>query len=75
MSSTSMQLLLIAGVALASACAPSAGESRDPGAGGLPHSRTFAQVDSGPSEDYGYTNPSTGAKYPPKPPGERHSRW
>ena len=37
--------------------------------------RTFAQVDSGPSVDYGYTNPSTGEKYPPKPAGERHSRW
>jgi hypothetical protein len=37
--------------------------------------RTFAQVDTGPSVDYGYTNPSTGAKYPPTPPGERHSRW
>ena len=37
--------------------------------------RTFAQVDSGPSVDYGYTNPTTGEKYPPTPPGERHSRW
>jgi len=37
--------------------------------------RTFAQVDTGPSVDYGYTNPSTGKRYPPKPPGERHSRW
>ena len=37
--------------------------------------RTFAQVDSGPSVDYGYKNPSTGKRYPPKDPGERHSRW
>jgi hypothetical protein len=37
--------------------------------------RTFAQVDSGPSVDYGYKNPSTGEPYPPHDPGERHSRW
>lgn len=38
--------------------------------------RTFAQVDSGPGVDYGYKNPSTGERYPPKDPGERHyRRW
>ncbi|NUO65761.1 MAG: hypothetical protein HOQ11_13765 [Gemmatimonadaceae bacterium] len=37
--------------------------------------RTFAEVDSGPSLDYGYYNPSTGAKYGPEDPGERHARW
>ena len=37
--------------------------------------RTFAQVDSGPGEDYGYTNPSTGKVIPPPLPGERHDRW
>ena len=37
--------------------------------------RTFAQVDSGPSVDYGYTNPSTGRKLEPWTAGERHARW
>lgn len=37
--------------------------------------RTFAQVDSGPGVEYGYTNPSTGKEIPPDPPGERHARW
>ena len=37
--------------------------------------RTFAQVDTGPSVDYGYKNPSTGKVIPSNPPGERHSRW
>ena len=37
--------------------------------------RTFAQVDSGPSVEYGYKNPSSGEQYPAKDPGERHSRW
>ena len=36
---------------------------------------TFAQVDTGPSVDYGYKNPSTGQVIPSNPPGERHSRW
>ena len=36
--------------------------------------RTFAEVDSGPSVDYGYTNPSTGEKYPPMAIGDRHAR-
>jgi hypothetical protein len=36
---------------------------------------TFAQVDTGPSVDYGYKNPSTGEVIPSHPPGERHSRW
>jgi len=36
--------------------------------------RTFAEVDSGPSVDYGYKNPSTGEEYPPRSAGERHAR-
>jgi hypothetical protein len=36
---------------------------------------TFAQVDTGPSVDYGYKNPSTGRVIPSNPPGERHARW
>ena len=37
--------------------------------------RTFAEVDSGASVEYGYRNPSTGKDIPADPPGERHSRW
>lgn len=37
--------------------------------------RTFAQVDTGPAVDYGYTNPSSGKKIEPWTAGQRHSRW
>ena len=37
--------------------------------------RTFAEVDSGPSEHYGYHDPSTGRPLPDEEPGERHARW
>lgn len=37
--------------------------------------RTFAEVDSGPSVDYGYKNPSTGEALPSWTAGERHARW
>lgn len=37
--------------------------------------RTFAEVDTGPSVDYGYQNPSTGKRIAPQDPGERHARW
>ena len=36
--------------------------------------RTFAQVDSGPSVEYGYTR-STGEQIPTEEIGERHARW
>jgi hypothetical protein len=36
---------------------------------------TFAQVDTGPSVDYGYRNPSNGRAIPASEPGKRHSRW
>ena len=38
-------------------------------------SRSFAEVDTGPSMDYGYKNPTNGETYPPQEPGKRHSRW
>ena len=37
--------------------------------------RTFAEVDTGPSADGGYTNMSTGEKIAPWTAGQRHSRW
>jgi hypothetical protein len=37
--------------------------------------RTFAQVDTGPSVDYGYRNPGTGKTIAAAEPGKRHSRW
>jgi hypothetical protein len=37
--------------------------------------RTFAEVDSGPSVDYGYKDPLTGKPLPDRGAGERHERW